>query len=210
MARLGVAGSYDQHRHLFSLAPPDFPCSRAAPLETPRIRLRRREVREQQNRRGSVEAPASRHLHAGSSDFDPLDANCPGTLAQGEKALLNASFFNLRPPREFPCRGSYHGYDGSRGLSIGDVCLKGCGLSTGSAKKKVVPCPGCDSAHMRPRWACMIRRQIARPTPVPGYSSAVCKRLNGSKIADASLGSKPIPLSRIEMIHSDPFCSAAM
>jgi hypothetical protein len=104
----------------------------------------------------------------------------------------------------------YGWFQVGRGVLIGGVCLKGWRLSTGSVKKTVVPSPGCDSAQIRPPCACTIRRQIAKPTPVPGYSSAVCKRLNGAKMIDAYLGSKPMPLSRMEMTHSVPFCSALM
>ena len=68
---------------------------------------------------------------------------------------------------------------------MGGVCCRGNGLAVGRVKRIVVPSPGRDSAQMRPPCAFTIRLQIARPTPVPEYSPAVCNRLKGKKIVDA-------------------------
>ena len=43
----------------------------------------------------------------------------------------------------------------------------------GRVKKKVAPLPGSDSTQMRPPDCSIIRLQIARPIPVPGYSLRV-------------------------------------
>ncbi len=43
--------------------------------------------------------------------------------------------------------------------------------------KNVDPSPGVLSTQIRPPCAWTILLQIARPTPVPSYSSWVCRRL---------------------------------
>ena len=50
------------------------------------------------------------------------------------------------------------------------------GVLRGSVKKNLVPTPGFDSTQMRPPWRSTIFLQIARPIPVPPYSSRVCRR----------------------------------
>ena len=44
------------------------------------------------------------------------------------------------------------------------------------------PEPGTDATAMLPPYPSTIFLQMARPMPVPGYSSAVCSRWNTTKI----------------------------
>ena len=63
------------------------------------------------------------------------------------------------PPSRAPalCRGP-------RCVSVRD--RSPCG--PGSTSRKVLPRPSADSTSMRPPWASAIRREMARPSPVPG------------------------------------------
>src|SRR5579862_7007099 len=60
----------------------------------------------------------------------------------------------------------------------------------GSVKDKVAPTASSDAAHIRPRCASMMERQIANPMPIP-FSLVVKK---ASKILSVSF--TPGPLSR--------------
>src|SRR5581483_4735758 len=73
-----------------------------------------------------------------------------------------------------------------------------------SVKEKVAPAPGSDSAQMRPPWRATMRCAMARPTPVPGKSSARCSLWNTPKSRSAYFMSKPAPLSRTKYTRSGP------
>ena len=47
---------------------------------------------------------------------------------------------------------------------------------------KCAPLPSSDSAQIFPPCRSVILLQIAKPMPVPGYLSLLCKRLKGRKI----------------------------
>ena len=57
--------------------------------------------------------------------------------------------------------------------------------SAGIWKRNVAPFLGADSTRMRPPCRSTIVLQRARPIPVPGYSSALCKRSKTRKICSA-------------------------
>src|SRR5208282_5740276 len=59
------------------------------------------------------------------------------------------------------------------------------------AKRKVEPCPGCDSTEMLPPCRSTIFLQIAKPMPVPANSSRLCRRWNIPKIFSKYCGSIP-------------------
>ena len=59
---------------------------------------------------------------------------------------------------------------------------------------------------MRPPWRSTIFLHTAKPIPVPGYSSRVCKRWKMTNIRSAYWGSMPIPLSFTENSQSAAFC----
>src|SRR5712672_1651289 len=74
----------------------------------------------------------------------------------------------------------------------------------GSVKWNVLPSPYADSTQIRPRWRSTTFLHIARPIPVPGYSSCVCKRWNTRKMRSKYCGSIPMPLSATKNRHSSP------
>lgn len=55
---------------------------------------------------------------------------------------------------------------------------------------------------MRPPWRAAIRRQIANPIPVPGYSASVWSRWNMPKTRSTASAGIPMPLSRTVRTHS--------
>ena len=73
------------------------------------------------------------------------------------------------------------------------------------AKRKVEPCPGCDSTEMLPPCRSTIFLQMANPMPVPANSSRLCSRWNMPKILSKYCGSIPSPLS---LHREDPFLPA--
>src|SRR6267143_3485430 len=77
----------------------------------------------------------------------------------------------------------------------------------GSVKWKVLPSPYADSTQIRPRWRSTTFLHIARPIPVPGYSSCVCRRWNTRKMRSKYCDSIPMPLSATENRHSSPASS---
>src|SRR5690606_21936890 len=50
------------------------------------------------------------------------------------------------------------------------------GRTAGSVTTKRAPSPGRPSARITPPWRSTMRRQIARPTPVPSYSPRAWRR----------------------------------
>ena len=68
---------------------------------------------------------------------------------------------------------------------------------TGRTSRKVLPRPNADSTSMRPPCASAIRREIARPSPVPGNDSAsgLLDRWNVENRWLRSTGEMPIPVS---------------
>src|ERR1700687_1814823 len=79
------------------------------------------------------------------------------------------------------------------------------------AKRKVDPCPTCDSTEMVPPCRSTIFLQMANPMPVPANSSRLCNRWNTPKILSKYCGSIPNPLSFTEKIHCfPPFLAAEM
>ena len=54
---------------------------------------------------------------------------------------------------------------------------------------------GAGTSQMRPPWNSTILLQIARPMPVPVYSSLGCRRWKITKIRSAYRGAMPMPLS---------------
>ncbi len=77
------------------------------------------------------------------------------------------------------------------------------------AKRKVEPCPGCDSTEMLPPWRSTIFLQMASPMPVPANSSRLCRRWNMPKILSKYCESIPSPLSLTENTHFfAPFLAA--
>ncbi len=98
----------------------------------------------------------------------------PGRMVEG----LDASFDALL------CVGSHERAGGGDGvLNHTRAAHRGAGAAPlGSVKLKRVPRPGAESSQIRPPWPSTISLQIARPRPVPGYSSLVCRRWKSSKI----------------------------
>src|SRR5229473_4902463 len=91
-----------------------------------------------------------------------------------------------------------------------DGCYNSFSLSA-SAKRKVEPCPGCDSTEMLPPCRSTIFLQMASPIPVPANSSRLCSRWNIPKIFSKYCASIPNPLSFTEKIHFfPPFLAAEM
>jgi hypothetical protein len=62
--------------------------------------------------------------------------------------------------------------------------------------------PSSDSPHILPPWWSTIFLAIAKPTPVPGYLTLVCSRLNIWYILSAYSVFKLIPLSFTENVQS--------
>ena len=71
-----------------------------------------------------------------------------------------------------------------------------------------VPPSGRGSALIDPSWCSTTLRAIARPMPVPGNVSRVCRRWNIPKIRSAYCGSMPIPLSSTAKRQTAPSRSA--
>src|SRR5215218_2853781 len=82
-------------------------------------------------------------------------------------------------------------------------------LAAGSVKLNRLPPSGRDSAQIVPPWRSTTFFAIARPMPVPGYSSRVCRRWNMRKMRSACAGSIPMPLSDTANVHSSPARTAA-
>src|SRR5262249_18013584 len=53
--------------------------------------------------------------------------------------------------------------------SLAHVSLACSSTVTGSVNAKVEPCPGLDSTQMRPPCISMMRREVAKPGPVPPF-----------------------------------------
>ena len=107
----------------------------------------------------------------------------PLDVGDGERA-------RTLPPEHVPnqvrlCRAVFHqqnpdrtpGGVGALGRHEGSASsLPGAGTCLGIVKKNVAPSPGVECTQISPPWRSTIRLHRARPTPVPGYSSAVCRR----------------------------------
>src|SRR5712692_2588038 len=83
-----------------------------------------------------------------------------------------------------------------------------CASTAGSVNLNVDPFPGSDSTQIRPPCCSTIFLQMAKPIPVPSYSSRLCKRWKIRKIRSRYCGSIPMPLSCTEKTHSGPWRSA--
>src|SRR5438128_1473781 len=81
---------------------------------------------------------------------------------------------------------------------------------SGNARKNVLPLPGDDSGQTQPPcWSATIFT-MARPTPVPSYSWALCTRSKRPKSFFFWSASKPMPLSCIQSIRSVDVCCPPM
>src|SRR5439155_26831712 len=80
----------------------------------------------------------------------------------------------------------------------------GAPAPSATVKWKTVPRSAPGSTQMRPPWRSTIFLTMARPTPVPGYASRVCRRWNISKTRSRLRGSMPMPLSAISKCQCSP------
>ena len=94
--------------------------------------------------------------------------------------------------------GERRGRERARGRERGQAAG---GRARGSASVKVLPLPRTDWTSMRPPWVSTMRREIARPSPVPGMESAsgLLERWNAEKRCTWSASEMPIPESRTWM-----------
>src|ERR1700722_11998471 len=79
-----------------------------------------------------------------------------------------------------------YGHAGSAAVSLVIFALLAA-----NSKRKVEPCPGCDSTEMLPPWRSTMRLHTANPMPVPSYSVRLCSRWNIPKILSKYCGSIP-------------------
>src|ERR1700733_13373187 len=77
------------------------------------------------------------------------------------------------------------------GLSPGNHSGFSLSRLVGMVTVKVEPVPGVLCAVIVPPWCSAIRRQIARPMPVPSNSLRPCNRWNIAKMRSAYFCSKP-------------------
>ena len=86
--------------------------------------------------------------------------------------------------------------------------MRSCGSSSGAgqgeAEGRCRPPGRRCRARCGPPWYSTILRHIARPMPVPAYSSLACSRWKITKIRSAYSASMPMPLSRTRTRHSSP------
>src|SRR6185503_1412338 len=82
---------------------------------------------------------------------------------------------------------------------------------TGNSNEKVEPRPGSDSTHSLPPCISMMRREIARPSPVPPFSLVVEESAcwNSSKILAWSAVAMPGPVSRTATVKR-PFVALTL
>lgn len=96
----------------------------------------------------------------------------------------------------------------SRSVLLLLLSLGASKLPCGSVKNMLQPDFSLGSAQIVPLWRSTIRLQIARPTPLPGYASRLCKRLNMANTFSVSPRSMPMPLSLISNCQLPSTCAA--